>query len=33
MGSFFKIQKIVKKDQMIYGTFGIHPHETEIDKI
>ena len=31
--SFFKIQKIVKKDQMIYGTFGIHPHETEKDII
>ena len=27
--SFEAIKKIVKKDKMIYGTFGIHPHETE----
>ncbi len=26
--SFQKILKIIKKDEMIYGTFGIHPHET-----
>ena len=27
--SFNRIKTIVKKDPMIYGTFGIHPHETE----
>ena len=26
--SFENIKAIVKKDQIIYGTFGIHPHET-----
>ena len=26
--SFKNIITIVKKDKMIYGTFGIHPHET-----
>ena len=26
--SFENIKDIVKKDQMIYGTYGIHPHET-----
>ena len=31
--SFEKIKIIVKKDQMIYGTYGIHPHETEKNKI
>ena len=29
LDSFEKIKSIVKKDKMIYGTFGIHPHETE----
>ena len=29
--SFEKILEIIKKDQMIYGTFGIHPHETKDD--
>ena len=29
LDSFENIKTIVKKDQMIYGTFGIHPHETE----
>ena len=29
--SFDKIKDIVNKDPMIYGTFGIHPHETESD--
>jgi TatD DNase family protein len=35
LDSFERIKKIVKKDPMIYGTCGIHPHETEnnyIDK-
>ena len=27
--SFDRIKKIIKIDPMIYGTFGIHPHETE----
>ena len=27
--SFQKIKTIVQKDEMIYGTYGIHPHETE----
>ena len=26
--SFENILNIIKKDEMIYGTFGIHPHET-----
>jgi TatD DNase family protein len=26
--SFDRIKNIIKKDPMIYGTFGIHPHET-----
>jgi len=26
--SFENIKSIVEKDQMIYGTYGIHPHET-----
>jgi TatD DNase family protein len=29
LDSFERIKTIVKKDQMIYGTYGIHPHETE----
>ncbi len=31
--SFKKILEIVKFDPIIYGTFGIHPHETTIEKI
>ena len=27
--SFEKIKTILEKDKMIYGTYGIHPHETE----
>ena len=30
--SFKKILEIVKFDPIIYGTFGIHPHETDKDK-
>ena len=30
--SFEKIIKIVNFDPIIYGTFGIHPHETDFDK-
>ena len=31
--SFEKIKTIVKKDPIIFGTYGIHPHETENDII
>jgi TatD DNase family protein len=27
--SFEKIKQLIKKDSIIYGTYGIHPHETE----
>jgi len=31
--SFEKIKYLVKKDSIIYGTYGIHPHETETDVV
>jgi len=31
--SFENIKAIVKKDKMIYGTYGIHPHETVSNKV
>ena len=31
--SFENIKKILEIDEMIYGTIGIHPHETSKDKI
>ena len=31
--SFTKIKEIVKKDKIIFGTFGIHPHEVKNDKV
>ena len=31
--SFEKIKKIVKRDEIIYGTYGIHPHEAKNNKI
>ena len=31
--SFDRIIKIIKEDEMIYGTIGIHPHETTENKI
>ena len=31
--SFIKIKELVKKDDIIYGTYGIHPHETKNDKV
>ena len=31
--SFSKIKKIINHDPMIYGTIGIHPHETEKEEI
>ena len=33
LDSFERIKTIIKKDKMIYGTYGIHPHETEKDQI
>ena len=33
LDSFEKIKKIISKNEMIYGTYGIHPHETEKDQI
>ncbi len=31
--SFVKIKQLVKEDDIIYGTYGIHPHEAKNDKI
>ena len=31
--SFENIKAIVEKDKMIYGTYGIHPHETKSNKV
>jgi len=31
--SFNRIKYLVKKDEMIYGTYGIHPHEAKNDKV
>ena len=31
--SFETIKKIILMDKMIYGTYGIHPHEAKNDKI
>jgi len=33
LDSFEKIKEIVKMDEMIFGTYGIHPHETKTNKI
>jgi TatD DNase family protein len=33
LDSFERIKTIIKKDKMIYGTYGIHPHESENDQI
>ena len=33
LDSFERIKIIVSKDEMIYGTFGIHPHETENNQV
>ena len=33
LDSFVKIKKIIKIDKMIFGTFGIHPHEAKNDKV
>ena len=31
--SFENIKTIIEKDKMIYGTYGIHPHETVTNKV
>ena len=31
--SFLRIKEIIDKDKIIYGTIGIHPHESNIDVI
>ena len=31
--SFDKIKDLVQKDKIIYGTYGIHPHEAKNDKV
>ena len=31
--SFHKILEIIKLDKIIYGTFGIHPHETSMELV
>ena len=33
LDSFTKIKLLVKKDEIIYGTYGIHPHEAKNDKV
>ena len=33
LNSFTKIKEIVKMDKIIFGTYGIHPHEAKNDKI
>ena len=31
--SFEKIKQLVMRDDIIYGTYGIHPHEAKNDKV
>ena len=31
--SFTRIKDILKKDEIIFGTYGIHPHEAKNDKV
>ena len=33
LDSFVKIKEIVQKDKIIFGTYGIHPHETKDNKV
>ena len=33
LNSFNKIKEIVQRDNIIYGTYGIHPHEAKNDKV
>ena len=31
--SFSRVKELIKRDEMIYGTIGIHPHESSSDII
>ena len=31
--SFKRIKLLINKDEMVYGTYGIHPHEAKNDKV
>jgi len=31
--SFSRVKELINRDEMIYGTIGIHPHETSTNKI
>ena len=33
LDSFIKIKEIIKRDEIIYGTYGIHPHKVENNKV
>ena len=33
LNSFEKIKEIIKNHEMIFGTYGIHPHETATNKV
>ncbi len=33
LNSFIKIKDIVNKDEIIFGTYGIHPHEVKNNKV
>ena len=33
LDSFTKIKQLVREDEIIYGTYGIHPHEAKNDKV
>jgi len=33
LASFDKIKDLINKDPIIFGTFGIHPHETESNQV
>ena len=33
LDSFIKIKEIVKKDKIIFGTYGIHPHEVKNNNV
>ena len=33
LASFNKIKELINIDPMIFGTFGIHPHETETNRV
>ena len=33
LDSYDRIKKIINRDKIIYGTFGIHPHETETNLV